>query len=115
MDICPVLNRSQHTLDNKQIVKTLKLTLQLMELHEENAFKIRGYQSAINSIEREGKPLANLELDELQKIPSIGKGIAEAILSIIASDSHELLDNLLKETPKGILEIMQIKGLGPKK
>ncbi|WP_244948116.1 DNA polymerase/3'-5' exonuclease PolX [Cyclobacterium qasimii] len=86
-----------------------------MELHEENAFKIRGYQSAINSIEREGKPLANLELDELQKIPSIGKGIAEAILSIIASDSHELLDNLLKETPKGILEIMQIKGLGPKK
>jgi len=115
MDICPVLNRSQNTLDNKQIVKTLKLTLQLMELHEENAFKIRGYQSAIISIEREGKPLANLKLDELQKIPSIGKGIAEAILDINETGSHELLDKLLKETPKGILEIMEIKGLGPKK
>ncbi|WP_339925901.1 helix-hairpin-helix domain-containing protein [uncultured Cyclobacterium sp.] len=86
-----------------------------MELHEENAFKIRGYQSAIISIEREGKPLANLELDELQKIPSVGKSIAEAILSIIASGSHALLDKHLEETPKGILEVMQIKGLGPKK
>tara|TARA_R110002051_G_scaffold189819_2_gene258987 strand:- start:472 stop:2175 length:1704 start_codon:yes stop_codon:yes gene_type:complete len=102
-------------LDNKQIVKTLKLTLQLMELHEENAFKIRGYQSAINSIEREGKPLANLNLDELQKFPSIGKGIAEAILAIQEAGSHELLDKLLEETPNGILEILEIKGLGPKK
>jgi DNA polymerase (family 10) len=102
-------------LDNKQIVKTLKLTLQLMELHGENAFKIRGYQSAINSIEREGKPLANLNLDELQKFPAIGKGIAEAILSIQEAGSHELLDKLLEQTPKGILEILEIKGLGPKK
>jgi DNA polymerase (family 10) len=86
-----------------------------MELHEENAFKIRGYQSAINSIEREGKPLANLELNDLQKIPSIGKGIAEAILVIQESGSHELLDKLLSKTPKGILEIIEIKGLGPKK
>jgi DNA polymerase (family 10) len=102
-------------LDNKQIIKVLKLSLQLMELHDENAFKIRGYQSAINSIEREGKPLEGLNLEDLQKIPSVGKGIAEAILGIQESGSHDLLDRLLDKTPKGILEIVEIKGLGPKK
>ncbi|NHE59763.1 helix-hairpin-helix domain-containing protein [Cyclobacterium plantarum] len=102
-------------MDNKKIVSVLKQTMQLMELHEENAFKIRGYQSAINSIEREGKPLADLDTNQLQEFPGIGKSLAETIESIRQSGTHPQLEKLLKETPDGILEIMEIKGLGPKK
>lgn len=115
MDICPVVTTTQPALDNKQIVSVLKLTMQLMELHEENAFKIRGYQSAINSIEREGKPLADLDLTQLQEFSGIGKSIAEGIVTIRETGTHPPLEKLLKETPQGILEIMEIKGLGPKK
>ncbi len=102
-------------LDNKQITKTLKLTIQLMELHEENVFKIRSYQSAVNTIERESPQLSELGFSALQEINGIGKSIATVIQELLSTGSHSLLEELLENTPEGILEVLQIKGLGPKK
>lgn len=115
MDICVETLRKENTLDNKQITKTLKLTVQLMELHEENPFKIRSFQSAVTTLDRESPILLGKSQAELQEINGIGKSIAEVILEIIASGSHKLLDQLLEKTPEGILEVLSIKGLGPKK
>ncbi|WP_317165118.1 helix-hairpin-helix domain-containing protein [Cyclobacterium salsum] len=115
MDICSEAIRTNQALNNKEIVKTLQLTMQLMELHEENAFKIRGYQSAITGIEREGVSLEKLNPAQLQELPGIGKSIAEAIVQIRESGTHPFLDGLLEKTPPGILELLKIKGLGPKK
>ncbi|WP_114752634.1 DNA polymerase/3'-5' exonuclease PolX [Pleomorphovibrio marinus] len=102
-------------MDNKQITKTLKLTIQLMELHEENVFKIRSYQSAVNTIERESPQLSELGFSALQEINGIGKSIATVIQELLSTGSHSLLEELLENTPEGILEVLQIKGLGPKK
>jgi DNA polymerase (family 10) len=86
-----------------------------MELHEENSFKIRSYQSALNSLDRGDEDLMDISESELQKIPGVGKSILEAILSLKETESFSALDELLEKTPSGILEILQIKGLGPKK
>lgn len=86
-----------------------------MELHEENSFKIRSYQSALNSLERGDQDLMDLDEGELQKIPGVGKSILEAIVSLKETESFPALDELLEKTPPGVLEILQIKGLGPKK
>ena len=102
-------------MDHKTILKKLKLTIQLMELHEENPFKIRSYQSALNSLERGDQDLMEIGIAELQKIPGVGKSIFEAILAIKETESFPVLDELLEKTPTGVLEILQIKGLGPKK
>ncbi|MBN7817121.1 DNA polymerase/3'-5' exonuclease PolX [Algoriphagus pacificus] len=102
-------------MDHKTILKKLKLTIQLMELHEENPFKIRSYQSALNSLERGDQDLMEVGDAELQKIPGVGKSIFEAILEIKKTESFPVLDELLEKTPTGVLEILQIKGLGPKK
>ncbi len=102
-------------LDNKKITKILKLTSQLMELHEVNAFKIRSYTSAIYSIDQSSVPLENLSKEELQNIGGIGKSIAEVICQLNESGTHAYLEELLTETPQGLLEVLQIKGLGPKK
>ncbi|WP_158859133.1 helix-hairpin-helix domain-containing protein [Lunatibacter salilacus] len=102
-------------MDNKQITRTLKLTIQLMELHEENIFKIRSFQSALITLERDAPPLAGLNSSQLQEINGIGKSIAEVILEVVASGTHKLLIELLEKTPEGILEVLTIKGLGPKK
>jgi DNA polymerase (family X) len=102
-------------LDNKQITKILKLTIQLMELHEENVFKIRSYQSAVNTIEREAPVLSELDHSDLQEINGIGKSLANVIQELISTGTHPLLDELLEKTPEGILEVLQVKGLGPKK
>ncbi|MBD8491219.1 DNA polymerase/3'-5' exonuclease PolX [Echinicola sp. CAU 1574] len=102
-------------MDNKNITKILKLTSQLMELHEENAFKIRSYTSAIYSIDQGNISLEGLSKDELQKINGIGKSIAEVIEQLQQTGTHQYLDELLDKTPKGLLEVLEIKGLGPKK
>nr|WP_186758476.1 helix-hairpin-helix domain-containing protein [Echinicola salinicaeni] len=102
-------------MDNKKITKILKLTSQLMELHEVNAFKIRSYTSAIYSIDQGNISLENLTKEELQKINGIGKSIAEVIVQLQETGTHEYLEELLKDTPKGLLEVLEIKGLGPKK
>jgi len=102
-------------LDNKAITQRLKLTVQLMELHDENPFKIRSYQSAINTIDRIGLDLKKMDVEKLQEIKGIGKNIAEAIAAIAKTNSHPLLDDLMRRTPEGLLEVLQLKGLGPKK
>ncbi|GAB2498655.1 DNA polymerase/3'-5' exonuclease PolX [Algoriphagus taiwanensis] len=102
-------------MDHKTILKKLKLTIQLMELHDENPFKIRSYQSALNSLERGDQDLMEVEDADLSKIPGVGKSIQEAIISLKATETFPTLDELLTKTPQGILEILQIKGLGPKK
>jgi len=102
-------------LDHKTILKKLKLSIQLMELHDENPFKIRSYQSALTSLERGDQDIMDLSEAELSQINGVGKSIIEAILNLKATETFPALDLLLEKTPSGILEILQIKGLGPKK
>src|SRR5690606_38900258 len=91
------------------------LIIQLMELHDENPFKIRSYQAAVNTIDRAGVDLEGMDLEDLQEIKGIGKNIAEVIYAIEKTQTHPFLNDLLQRTPQGLLEVLQIKGLGPKK
>jgi DNA polymerase (family X) len=102
-------------LDPKNILRQLKLIIKLMELHDENSFKIRSYQSAVNTIDRGEVSIEGKSIEELQSINGIGKSIAEVIYSLSSSKTHPYLEELLEKTPTGILEILEIKGLGPKK
>lgn len=108
-------NENFETLDHKTILKQLKLSIQLMELYEENPFKIRSYQGALNSLERGDQDLTELSDKALAEIPGVGKSIVEAIQSIKSTGSFPTLNELIEKTPAGILEMLQIKGLGPKK
>lgn len=102
-------------MDHKTILKKLKLSIQLMELHDENPFKIRSYQSALNALERGDQDVTELSEEELGKINGVGKSMLEAIRSLKETETFSTLDELLSKTPEGILEVLQIKGLGPKK
>ncbi len=100
---------------NKEIAKLLKLTASLLELHDENQFKIRTYTNAVFSVENQEQSLIEKDLEELVNIDGIGKGLAQSIMEIQQSGSFSLLDELLAITPDGILEMIDLKGLGPKK
>ncbi|MBM3426190.1 MAG: DNA polymerase/3'-5' exonuclease PolX [Bacteroidetes bacterium] len=102
-------------MDHKAILNRLKLCIQLLELHEENPFKIRNYQGGLNALERLDQDLMDLSSQDLAAIPGIGKSILEAIQSLKETGSFSALDALLEQTPTGVLEILQVKGLGPKK
>lgn len=86
-----------------------------MELHDENAFKIRGYQNALFNLDKSDIDLANMGLAELEKLQGVGKGIAATIKEIAEKGISEAMQEYLDTTPEGIIELLDIKGIGPKK
>ena len=102
-------------LDQKTTLRLLKRSIQLMELHDENSFKIRNYQSALNNIDRNDISIIDKSVEQLQAEAGMGKSIAEFVFALVTTGTHPYLEDLLAKTPSGILEILEIKGLGPKK
>lgn len=86
-----------------------------MELHDENAFKIRGYTNAVFNLDKTDVELASLSLSELEGLDGVGKSIASTIHEIIHNGASQALTGYLEQTPQGIVELLDIKGIGPKK
>ncbi|MEP1778924.1 DNA polymerase/3'-5' exonuclease PolX [Reichenbachiella sp.] len=100
---------------NAEIKTKLKLASKLMELHGENPFKIRGYQTAADTISDLDKELHGLTTDEIPQIEGIGKGMAANIVQLLERGSFDGMDQLLTDTPEGVVEMFKISGFGPKK
>jgi DNA polymerase (family 10) len=100
---------------NKEIVSSLKLLGQLMELHDGNPFKIKSINNAAFKLGKYAELLAEKSEEELAKIDGVGKSVAAKIMELINSNSMEELDSLKAQTPVGLIEMLGIKGLGPKK
>ena len=99
-----------------QIAEVLQEIATLLELKDENPFKIRAYANAARSLETFGGNLSDLQDEEaLAKIPGIGKAIAAKINELSATGSLKYVEELRAEFPAAILELFSISGLGAKK
>lgn len=99
----------------EEIAHALKLTAQLMELHEENPFKIKSIANAAYKLDKTDIELQGKSLEELEKIEGIGKGIAAKINELLTTGNLKELLEMASKTPKGVIEMLKIKGIGPKK
>src|SRR5712692_5725722 len=105
-----------HLMTKAQIAEVLSEIATLLELKDENPFKIRAYANAARSIETWGGNLADLQDEEaLAKIPGIGKAIAAKIKELASTGSLKYVEELRAEFPAAILELFSIPGLGAKK
>ncbi|WP_017730430.1 DNA polymerase/3'-5' exonuclease PolX [Nafulsella turpanensis] len=102
-------------MENKDIIRLLRLTTTLLEVHNENVFKIRGYQNAVATLERLNEPLKNMPQEEIAAINGIGKSLAANIREMLDTGSFPQLRELVEQTPEGVIRMLDIKGLGPKK
>ncbi|WP_026999125.1 DNA polymerase/3'-5' exonuclease PolX [Eisenibacter elegans] len=102
-------------MDNAQIIHTLELLATLLELHEENPFKVKSYLTAAQHLEKVDTPLANLSVAELQQLPGIGKAIAEKIAELCTIGTFKLLEEVKQKTPAGLIELTGLSGIGTKK
>ena len=102
-------------MDNKTIAKYFSLTADLMELHGENPFKIKSYEYAGRSLRNIEGNLFEMDIQTLENLQGIGKNIAAKIMQLCTTGSFEELDALLAKTPSGIVDLFQLKGIGPKK
>jgi DNA polymerase (family 10) len=100
---------------NKEISRFLKLTAALGELHDENPFKIKSLNNGAFQVDRVGFSLVGKTVEELSAIPGIGKGIAVKIAEFVERGTTEELDHFLLLTPPGVVELLSVKGIGPKK
>jgi DNA polymerase (family 10) len=99
----------------EEIADTLKLTSRLMELHDENPFKVKSLANAAFKLSKINIDLQNKSLAELEQIEGIGKGIASKINELQTTGKLKELEQMISKTPEGVIEMMSIKGLGPKK
>lgn len=99
----------------EEIAHALKLTAQLMELHEENPFKIKSIANAAYKLDKTDIDLEGKSLEELEKIEGIGKGIAAKINELQLTGNLKELTEMVSKTPVGVIEMLRIKGIGPKK
>jgi DNA polymerase (family 10) len=102
-------------MDNSSIASHFNLLADLMELHGENPFKIKSYQQAGRTLGKMDVPLATLNREALEEIPGVGKAIAEKIVTLCNTGQLPILQKYLDITPSGVVEMLNIKGLGPRK
>ena len=100
---------------NYQIAEYFSLLSKLMEIHGENPFKIKSYSNAAFTLDKLNDPVTEMSPAQLYAVRGIGEAIGKKILEIIENQQLTLLNDYLEKTPSGILELLKIKGLGPKK
>jgi len=102
-------------MENKELASLFNEMAGLMELHNENEFRIRTYANAYLNLRKLDIELSGKTLPELMEIQGVGKTIGEKILEINTKGTFDSLEQLRAKTPDGVREMMKIKGIGPKK
>src|SRR3990172_7187169 len=100
---------------NQQIAKIFNEIAELLELKGENVFRIRAYRRAAQNIDGLPKDVTTLSEEELEAIPGIGKDLAAKIQDYLSTGKVAKHEELKKVFPEGVLDLLRIPGLGPKK
>lgn len=93
----------------------LTLLAKLMDIHGENAFKAKAYAAAAFALEKLPMPVSGLAKEKITGIKGIGDSAGKKVIEMLQTGEMQALQELLSQTPEGVLEMMNIKGLGPKK
>jgi len=103
-------------MDNIEIANILNQIADILELKGGNKFKIGAYRHAAQIIEAMPKDINEIyKKDELEKIPGVGKSIADHIRELIETGKCKKFEKIKKYVPKSVVDLINIQGLGPKK
>lgn len=103
-------------MDKREIIAALEEIGELLEIQGENPFKVRAYQNAARILEGLPQDPADLVASgEIQNIKGIGSGLSEKITEMVKQGKSSYLLELRRSIPPGVLELLKVPGLGPKK
>jgi DNA polymerase (family 10) len=102
-------------MNNYKIAHSFSTLSKLMDIHGENSFKSKSYSIAGYNIEKLTVQLSDLPKDKIFTMPGIGDAIGKKVIELLHTGKLNALEELLDKTPPGVLEMLQIKGIGPKK
>ena len=103
-------------MDKKEVAATLEEIAFLLELAGENPFKVRAYEAGARTVlTLPGDLEEAVRSGELARAKGIGKSLAAVIQELVTRGQAALHQELRDKTPAGLLELLQVPGLGPKK
>ncbi len=101
-------------MENVAIARIFSEIADLLEIKNENAFKIRAYRNASETITHATDKLAHCTEEQLRAIPGIGKDLAAKIREIAETGDSRYHRDLLDQFPPTILDLLHLQGVGPK-
>ena len=102
---------------NADIARVFEEIADLLELEDANPFRVRAYRNAARTLQNLGTEASELlqRGEDLTKLPGIGSSLAEKIEEIITTGKCRALEKLRKQKGHGLVDLLHIPGLGPKK
>src|SRR3989441_931373 len=105
-------------MQNPDIARLFDEVADLLEIQDANPFRVRAYRNAARTIRDYPEPIAELVHSggkDLTEIPGIGEDLAEKITDIVKTGELPLRKQLAAKLPAGLLDLLRIPGLGPKR
>jgi DNA polymerase (family 10) len=104
------------TVDKKSVISALEEIALLLELAGANPFKARAFQNGARALANyEGDLQTGLDSGELAKLKGIGKSLLGEIEALLKTGESPAQMELREQIPSGLLEMLKIPGLGPKR
>ncbi len=102
---------------NIEIAELLNQYADLMEIQGENAYRIRAYRNAAQTVAGLSRSVAEMVKagEDLSKLPGIGSSLADHIVEIVQTGRFQKLEDQKKKTPAALITLLKIPGFGPKR
>lgn len=102
-------------MDNSAIADNFDLLAKLMDINGENSFKTKTYSIAAFNIEKLPMQLKDTPREKLSGIKGIGDSVGKKVIEMLDTGKLPVLEEYIQKTPPGVIEMLNIKGIGPKK
>jgi DNA polymerase (family X) len=104
------------TMTNRDLADTFQKIADLLEIKGENIYKILAYRRAADSLTNLSQDINDVqEQGRLTEVDGVGKAIAEKIDELLTTGRLQFLEELEREVPGGLVEVLKVPDLGPKR
>ncbi len=117
MTALPTDRRTEVGMENLEVTGALTELADLLEIQGANPFRVRAYRNAVRTINGLTRSLVSMieEGEDLTELPGIGKDMSGHIRELIETGELGRLREVLEEVPRGVVDLMKLEGVGPKK
>jgi DNA polymerase (family 10) len=102
-------------MQNHEIARVLDQAADLLEVSEDNFFRVRAYRNAARTIRDHPAALVQMDSKQIRALPGIGADMASKIESIIRTGDFDVHRELTAKIPPGLIQLLRLPGLGPKR
>lgn len=97
---------------NHELAQVLRFLANALEWQGENAFKVRAYRLAAQTLEALQEPVEDLVArDALRDLPHIGEAVDKKVRQYLAEGTFPTLERVRSEVPKGVQELLNLPGM----